>query len=354
MKVLVIGPSETKSRGGMATVIRDIHNSRILKEEYEVDAFASYIDGSLPLRLLYAGFAYVKFLLSYRKYDLFHIHAASNNSTFRKRLYLKVIKRAGKPAIVHIHGAKYLVRFATLPAKKQAKVLDFLNSADMVLALSEQWKQDFEDTFHITNCCVLHNGVDTEDFSPCLTDATEHVKEFLLLGNLGQRKGVYDLIDAMELAVSQDPAIRLYLAGDGEIERVKALIREKKLENNIQVVGWVDQAGKLECLKKVSTLVLPSYHEGLPMSVLEGMAAGKAIISTTVGAIPEVVKKENGVLITPGDVKALSEALVNFAADPAQLDAMSRANTEKIQSQFSLQAMHRRLLRYYQKVTEDV
>lgn len=55
-------------------------------------------------------------------------------------------------------------------------------------------------------------------------------------------------------------------------------------------------------LKKSATLVLPSYHEGLPMSVLEGMASGKAIISTTVGAIPEVIKEQNGILVQPGDV----------------------------------------------------
>lgn len=61
-----------------------------------------------------------------------------------------------------------------------------------------------------------------------------------------------------------------------------------------------------ELLRKSSVLVLPSYNEGLPMAILEGMACGKAIISTTVGAIPEVVKKENGILVQPGDVTALA------------------------------------------------
>ena len=62
-------------------------------------------------------------------------------------------------------------------------------------------------------------------------------------------------------------------------------------------------------------VVLPSYHEGLPMAILEGMAAGKAIISTTVGAIPEVVTGENGALVEPGDVIALAQALLQYGGN---------------------------------------
>lgn len=73
MKVLEIGPSETRARGGMSEVIRGIRESEILGRAFEVDSFPSCIDGSLPVRLLYSVYGYLRFLGCYRKYDLFHI-----------------------------------------------------------------------------------------------------------------------------------------------------------------------------------------------------------------------------------------------------------------------------------------
>ena len=62
MKILVIGPSDTKSRGGMATVINGIRNSKVLNDKFDIDIFPSYIDGNIVVRLLYSIYVYVKFL----------------------------------------------------------------------------------------------------------------------------------------------------------------------------------------------------------------------------------------------------------------------------------------------------
>lgn len=155
---------------------------------------------------------------------------------------------------------------------------------------------------------------------PAITNVKDHPHTFVSLGRLGERKGTYDLIKAIERIEVQIPDIKCYLAGDGDIDRCKQIVEEKKLENNIIIVGWADFDKKLELLKKSSVLVLPSYNEGLPMAILEGMACGKAIISTTVGAIPEVVKEENGILIEPGDIKKLSEALIGYCIHKRALD----------------------------------
>jgi len=84
MKVLEIGPSETRAQGGMSEVIRSIRESKILGREFEMDSFPSYIDGSLPVRLLYSVYGCLRFLTCWRKYDLFHIHTAERGSAFRK------------------------------------------------------------------------------------------------------------------------------------------------------------------------------------------------------------------------------------------------------------------------------
>ena len=349
-KVLVIGPSDTRSRGGMATVIRGIRESRVLNEMYDITIFPSYIDGSLPVRLLYSAYGYLRFLCCYRSYDLFHIHVASFGSTFRKNLYLKAIKCAKKPAVLHIHGAKYLVFYEALSPRKKQTVRNFLHQADLVLALSEDWKQKFETTFGLTNCHALPNGIDTEELKNgrCEIDANT-ARTFVFLGRMGQRKGAYDLVDAVRRAVQADPSLRVYMAGDGEVEEVRKLVREAGLEQQISVYGWVDFAGKCALLRQAATVVLPSYHEGLPMTILEGMASGKAIISTTVGAIPEVIQPENGILIAPGDVDALTDALLHCAQDENMLRRMSAANREKMDQTFSMRTMHERLAEYYEE-----
>ena len=141
------------------------------------------------------------------------------------------------------------------------------------------------------------------------------------------------------------------MAGDGDIDRCKQIVEEKNLKSNIFIVGWADFDRKLELLKKSSVLVLPSYNEGLPMAILEGMACGKAIISTTVGAIPEVINnKENGILIQPGDVKALANALVECSTNTSMVAQMSQNNIKKIDSNYSMKTMHEKLALYYEKV----
>lgn len=351
MKILEIGPSETGSCGGMAEVIRGIRESRILNKEFTIDSFPSYIDGKLPVRLLYSCVGYLRFLRCCKQYDLFHIHTAEKGSTFRKNLYLRKIKKEGKKAVVHIHGAEYLVFYDGLNKHQKQVVDDFFRQADLVLALSEQWKRELDDRLPIADCRVLNNGVDTDLFQTAIADTEECSNSFLMLGRLGARKGVYDLIEAVETGIKKNPKLNVCIAGDGEVEKVRELVAKKGLEKHILVPGWIDETAKLKYLKKVSTLILPSYHEGLPVAVLEGMAAGKAIISTAVGAIPEVVGTENGILVSPGDVAALAEAMLCCSSDTKMLEGMSRANRKKAENLYSIRRMHKQLAEYYRQVS---
>lgn len=354
-KILIVGPSSTKSKGGMSTVIGEILEDNELKNKYDISAYESYIDGTKFRVLLYSIWAIFKFIVTgqAKKYDVYHIHAASYGSTFRKRIYLKIIKKYKKKVILHIHGAEYMVFFDKLSKKKKRQVIDTLQVADMVIALSNEWKNKFDNKFGLTNCYVLENGINTEKLAPAIVDTKKNQTSFVTLGRLGKRKGTYDLVDAIEIVRKKVPNIRCYLAGDGEIDKFCNIIVERGLQNNIEVVGWADFTKKLELLSKVSTVVLPSYNEGLPMSILEGMATGKAIISTTVGAIPEVVKEENGILIQPGDVQALADALVKCSTNLKMLEDMSQKNINKIYEQFSMKSMHLKLMSYYKQVIKN-
>lgn len=349
-EILVVGPSPTRSKGGMATVIEEIEKDKKLNEQFDIDIYESFIDGNKVVRFFFSIYAFIKFCLTKRNYDLYHVHVASRGSTFRKGHYVDVIKKWNKKVILHVHGAQYLVFYDEITKKKQKRVVEMLKKSDMVIALSQDWKDKFDERFGLTNCYVLENGIDMERLAPAVCEPALHQNAFVTLGRLGQRKGTYDLVDAIDIARKTVPNIKCYLAGDGDVEKVRELVKTRNLEKNIEVVGWANFDKKLELLCSVSTVVLPSYNEGLPMSILEGMACGKAIISTTVGAIPEVINKENGILIQPGDVKALTNALVECSTNTNLVAQMSKSNIKKIDGSFSMKTMHKKLAQYYETV----
>lgn len=350
MKILVVGPSPDRSKGGMATVIQEIRSDKLLNQKYDIEIFESFIDGNKVTRFLYTTWALLKFKTLYKSYDLFHIHMASYGSTFRKLKYVKFLKKKNKKIIVHIHGAAFMVFYEKLSETNKKYIRDTLNSVDLVIGLSDKWKETFEKELGLTNCVAVNNGIDMDQYKEAITLPEKYQKAFVSLGRLGQRKGTYDLVDALEKAVKKVPDLKCYIAGDGEVDKFKTIINERHLAQNVEIVGWVNFEQKLELLKKVSTVVLPSYNEGLPMAILEGMACGKAIISTTVGAIPEVVKEDNGILIAPGDVEALERALVTCAQNTKRMEAMSKNNIVKINKEFSMKIMHQKLMDYYNQV----
>ena len=235
MRVLVIGPSPTRSKGGMATVIEEIEKDKKLNEQFDIDIYESFIDGNKVTRFLFSIYAFIKFFLTKRNYDLYHIHVASHGSTFRKGYYVDVIKRWNKRVILHIHGAQYLVFYDGLTKKRKRRVVEILKKADMVIALSQDWKDKFDKRFGLSNCCVLENGIDMERLAPAICEPALHQNAFVTLGRLGQRKGTYDLIDAIDIARKSVPNIKCYLAGDGDIEKVRDLVKTRKFEKNIEV-----------------------------------------------------------------------------------------------------------------------
>ncbi len=349
-RLLVVGPSEAGVRGGITTVITNMRQSAALAEQFEVDVFASCTNGALPVRLAYTAFAYLKFLLCVRNYDVFHLHVASYGSTFRKMLYVKAIRAAKKKVVFHLHSGKYIIFYNGLPAKKQEKMVRFLQGADAVIALSDGWRTQYESLFGLQNCITIHNGVDTAHFAKASADPATVATKFLFLGRLSEAKGIYDLLDALAIVKRRGVRLHCVLAGDGDVEQVQAIIARVGLEEYVTLAGWINDQQKLERLKAAGSLLLPSHGEALPMAILEAMAAGKAIVSTTVGAIPSLVASENGLLVQPKDVDALADAMVHCATQPDFLRMAQRSNMDKIARLYSQKQMDEDIIHCLQGV----
>lgn len=174
---------------------------------------------------------------------------------------------------------------------------------------------------------VVHCGIDPERFGEPLA-MPDGATRIVSIGRLAEQKGQILLIDAVADALATQPNLHLTLVGDGPMRgAIVARIRERGLSRHVTITGWVDEARVRAELAAAHALVMPSFAEGLPMVIMEAMAAGRPVISTYIAGIPELVRPgETGWLVPAGDVRALTAALRALDETPReQLATMGAA-----------------------------
>jgi len=196
---------------------------------------------------------------------------------------------------------------------------------------------------------VVHCGIEPARFS-APAPLPEGVGCMVAIGRFSEQKGMALLVEALAQAVGQTSALRLTLVGDGALRpQIEALIATHRLGPHIRLTGWLDEAGVRAELAAAHALVLPSFAEGLPMVVMEAMAAARPVIATTIAGVPElVVPAETGWLVPAGDVSALAGAMVALAATPAvQLDAMGAAGRDRVLARHDITTEAAKLARLF-------
>jgi glycosyltransferase involved in cell wall biosynthesis len=213
------------------------------------------------------------------------------------------------------------------------------------VVLSEGWRQWVRSISSNPRVDVIRNPV----IAPARVPPWDSRRRgrVLCLGRLNKGKGSYDLLEAAASLAPVAP-LELRLGGDGELEQVRERARELGIEDRVHVLGWLRDEAKARELASASVFVLASYNEGLPMSVLEAMAAGLPVVSTRVGGIPEAVSDGiEGYLIDPGDVAALADRLGRLASNPGLARQMGDAARRKVQAIYSAQAVLPRIETIY-------
>lgn len=326
--ILQIGPS-LEDKGGMVTMMEQIVTSK-LKDKYHIIHLQTYIVGD-KYRLFIKAIG--KFILYAIKYNIqvVHIHTASKGSFYRKSIFIKLSKIAKAKIILHAHGAGFQEFYKQ--SKRKKYIRKTLKNVDKLIVLSNSWKEFYKTLIEENKIEVIYNSIDIpENIEKKKTNETQGI----FLGRLGKRKGIYDLIDTVENLVKEEYEFKITIAGDGEIEEVKKIIHEKKLEKYFDVVGWISKEQREKLFEKAEFLILPSYHEGLPMAILEAMSRKIAVISTYVGGIPEVIKnEENGLLSNPGDLKALANHLRIVLKDKEKARNIANKGYETVKKQFN-------------------
>jgi glycosyltransferase involved in cell wall biosynthesis len=343
-RVLLLGPSR-EALSGVSTHVSLLMGSA-LATEFRIEHFQVGSEGraeSPPRRL--ARLAWSPFALGAgilrSGAQIVHINTSLNAGAFWRDLAYAVAARlCGARAVYQVHGGA-LRRF-TAGWRPLASLL--LRLPDAVVVVSQAERGAWSDIVPGQDVTVVPNGIDgtpyrrPEAIPSSRMDARAPLK-LVYLGRLASGKGLEESLSG--LAIARDAGVRaqLVIAGAGpEERRLREQVAALGIAGEVSFPGPAHGEWKRELLGRADVLLLPSYSEGLPYALLEGMAAGAVPVATPVGGIPDVVQGGvHGILVPVGDAGAVAAAIAKLARDRTALARMSAACRERVAQTFSIE-----------------
>ena len=322
-KVLFIGP-DLKGRGGIVSVLQAYRDALPTFHFISTNSRCGLIPGLFNFaRTLVA----LPFIRLFRPYTTLDIHGANGKSWTRKRLIINLGHILGYKIVFHMHGGELRKYVA---AKGTEYYMKCFRKCRHVVFLTDAWTKYAQQELGCTNAVTLMNIVPTPTMAK--QPRTEGAPISLVyLGYIYKEKGIFDLLDV--IASNRDRwlgHLTLTIGGQWNEDRVLNFIKDNDLGGIVKFVGWVSGDDKATILSKTDILILPSYYEGLPTSILEAMSYAMPVITTPVGGIPEVVTDGvEGTLFTPGDKAAMTRAIDRYIECPGLIIKQGNAGWEK-------------------------
>jgi colanic acid/amylovoran biosynthesis glycosyltransferase len=273
-----------------------------------------------------------------------HIHANFGNAT-AIAIMCRVL--GGPPVSLRIHGPEEFDSFA--PAEWDWK----LRHASFVAPISGYgWGRVREAVHrrHHHKISTLRCGINMRE--PRSAEPLPSALRLVCVARLEGRKGHEVLLEALACLQRDGLTVSLTLVGDGsERASLERRARALPLPGSVEFAGWRDGAGVLDALGQARIVVLPSFAEGLPIVLMEALAAGRVVVATRVAGVPElVVAGQTGWLVEPGDAFALAAALKQALLSPDPLLAqMAQAGRRLVAENHSVDLLMRDLLSRMQR-----
>ena len=305
--VLYVGDS-FKMKGGVSAVIKTIASTFIWKRyrcgwlECQIND-ARWKKWAYLIRALFRGIGCIP------RYDIIHFHSAVGNSLKVQFPFLLYALAWRKKVIVQFHVGNQLH-----DASGDRLFRFFCKHADLVLTLSDALRNCIPDyETHPEKVGFLYNP------APEPVEKTVAEPYFLMAAYLtpDRNKGCDTVLAAFADFHRLHPEWELVICGSGDMAGLKALIEENGLMDSVRTPGWVTGPEKDRFFRNAWAYCMASRREGLPVSILESMSAGLPIITTPVGAIPEILTDgESALFFKPGDKDGLAGQMCRLAEDP--------------------------------------
>jgi glycosyltransferase involved in cell wall biosynthesis len=335
---LLLGPSR-EAISGVTTHLNALFGSR-LATHFDLAHFQVGSEGRKEgalgklVRFATSPFALAGAILRHDA-EVVHINTSLNaKSYWRDLAYLLVGKLCGARVVYQVHGGS-LASFHPPTVRWAARL------PDVVVVLSQAERDRWRALAPAQLVEALPNGIDCQPYQRYNRELADRDMPLRLIyiGRLAPGKGLLESLEALRIARTRGVSARLVLVGGGAEEaRLRQYVREAGLTRDVTFVGPAYGDAKARLLSQADALLLPSYSEGLPYSLLEAMAAGVVPVVTPVGAIPDVVTDgEHGLIVPPRDADAIASAIERLSNDRSAVARMSATCRKHVAAAYSIE-----------------
>ena len=350
IRVMIVGafpPPSLKVYGGVVTVCRTLVESEF-GEEFDLFLLdttqASNPPPGFAVRAVRALRRFMNFLrmLFRSRPDTVILFASVGASLYEKAAMAWFARLTGCTPMLFPGGGKLMD--TVVPGTRRTRVLAaYLKGSRYFLCQGPAWKRFATDVlgFRPEQAPIIPNWTATEEHlavgaARARPTPADRELRLVFVGWLEEKKGVLDLVTAC--AALKDRAWHLDLVGLGHAEEtVRTRLREAGLESRVTFHGWLSPDQVRRRLAEADVFVLPSWGEGLPNAMIEAMAAGVAVVVTSVGNIPDVVEHGvHGLVVPPRDPRELTRSLALLFADRALLDRLAENGRTLADAEFSV------------------
>ena len=374
-KILIVGPV-LKTYGGVSRFQEDLLDSQI---DYDfahfntarppklrsvpdvVPGYREVISAGLlraAIAIVVTGWHIMAFswALFRERADLVHIAAVTYWPFWESAAYLWISKVFRARVVLHML-APFDIFYVKGSTAARWLIRTVLGRADHLLCLSERDRAVFSTLFPSGSISVLRSNVDLRSCSDHEVDRQDRERvNVLFVGGVDPfRKGINDILMALPVVIEAHRECLFTFTGGENLQCALDESLDPRLRPWVSYLGWIDEGEKGELYRSADLLVLPSYEEGLPYVIVEAMAAGLPIVATPVGAIPEVINDGiNGLLVKPGDYRALADKLLTLCRNEGLRSRIGRANRERARLLFSQEVVFQELETIYDHLINDL
>ena len=342
--VLILGPHR-EAVSGVSTHVNMLMGSALARD-YDLVHFQVGSEGRRegPLKRL-ARFFFSPFQLAFtilsRRASVVHLNPSLHARAYWRDLtYLLVAKLCGARVVYQVHGGALTPDFLGPGRLARSFLRRTMRLPDTVVVLASKQLKAYREFVPEQRVLLLPNGIDCTPYLEAARTprGPSEPLQLAYIGRLAREKGIYEMLQGLRLAKAHGTAARLVVAGNGpELASLRRYAEELRLTAAVTFTGPIFGEDKVRLLAASDAFLLPSYSEGLPYALLESMAAGTPVITTPVGAIPDVVKeREHGLFVPVRNAEAIARAIAALDADRPALCAMGEACRARAVAGYSL------------------
>lgn len=290
--------------------------------------------------------------------DIVHIHTALKGSLIRKAIFAWICYLAGVPYIFQVHNGAFFDRYLIAKGLNRLFVRLVLRNSARVVVISQYMRNLGLQTGAVSadQCILIYNGID-DPLRGEIPGKEWHASrvKIVFLGLLSVAKGIPTLLDAIKILAPDFGKFSVSIYGSGDVSSFERNLVDRGLSDVVTYGGWIGGERKDSILNEADIFVLPSRNEGFSVAILEAMAHGLAIVSTSIPGVVDAVRSGvEAILVPPDNEMALADAILALIDDPELRLQFGQAARQRYMAHFTLEKMADELSFVYRECVKRV